>query len=229
MSDHRDDRTQPMLLKQASKRGAEEWRHEDAEAVIANLLAALDRAEVNTAAVEAMREACASVAECAPYKRGGIVCACSEGLGDWTAKAIRSLPTPTPMTVQCCMCGKKGLSTVDGDGGAECELPDGRWTCSRECWDRATEPMTAQQAARVPEVAARRLTPKQVSALLLLQKHGTPVTADTIHCHDVWYARDVLDRLVKRSLVRRHDFIGGVAPLYEITGLGRAAITEAKP
>lgn len=39
---------------------------------------------------------------------------------------------------QCCMCGKKGLSTVEGDGGPECQLDDDRWTCSRECWDRAT-------------------------------------------------------------------------------------------
>jgi hypothetical protein len=41
---------------------------------------------------------------------------------------------------QCCMCGKTGLSTVEGDGGSECQLSDGRWTCSFECWERATEP-----------------------------------------------------------------------------------------
>lgn len=40
---------------------------------------------------------------------------------------------------QCCMCGKTGLSTVEGDGGSECQLSDGRWTCSFECWERATE------------------------------------------------------------------------------------------
>ena len=95
----------------------------------------------------------------------------------------------------------------------------------RAALDHAEANTAVAYAARV---AARRLTSMQVSALLLLQKHGTPVTADTIRCRDVWYARDVLDRLVKRSLVRRHDFTGGVAPLYEITGLGRAAITEAK-
>ncbi len=38
---------------------------------------------------------------------------------------------------QCCMCGKKGISTVE-DGGPECQLDDDRWTCSRECWDMAT-------------------------------------------------------------------------------------------
>lgn len=39
---------------------------------------------------EALEEA-ADVAECAPYRRGGIVCGCSEGLGNWTAAAIRAL------------------------------------------------------------------------------------------------------------------------------------------
>jgi len=51
---------------------------------------------------------------------------------------------PAPSTYlaapQCCMCGKKNLSTVEGDGGSECELVDGRWVCSAECWDRAVEP-----------------------------------------------------------------------------------------
>ena len=37
---------------------------------------------------------------------------------------------------QCCMCGKTGLSTAE-DGGPECELHDGRWVCSSECWDTA--------------------------------------------------------------------------------------------
>lgn len=43
-------------------------------------------------------------------------------------------------TAQCCMCGKLGLSTTEGDGGTECELTDGRWVCSAECWDRAITP-----------------------------------------------------------------------------------------
>ncbi len=42
-------------------------------------------------------------------------------------------------TVQCCMCGKKGLSTVEGNGGPECELSDGRWVCSFDCWEIAVE------------------------------------------------------------------------------------------
>ena len=41
---------------------------------------------------------------------------------------------------QCCMCGKRGLSTAD-DGGPECELSDGRWVCSSDCYDVALEIM----------------------------------------------------------------------------------------
>jgi hypothetical protein len=37
-----DDRTRPLLLQQAATRGADDWRHEDAEAVIARLLAEID-------------------------------------------------------------------------------------------------------------------------------------------------------------------------------------------
>ncbi|MBS0258325.1 MAG: hypothetical protein JSR13_11505 [Proteobacteria bacterium] len=49
-------------------------------------------------------------------------------------------PAPSSAPTQCCMCGKKGLSTAEGDGGTECELSDGRWVCSAECWSRAVEP-----------------------------------------------------------------------------------------
>jgi len=47
---------------------------------------------------------------------------------------------------QCCMCGKKGLSTEE-DGGPECELHDGRWVCSRECYERAIDDRDAAIAA----------------------------------------------------------------------------------
>lgn len=43
----------------------------------------------------------------------------------------------SPAEAQCCMCGKTGLSTVEGDGGTECQLEDGRWTCSEPCWEKA--------------------------------------------------------------------------------------------
>jgi hypothetical protein len=54
---------------------------------------------------------------------------------DYAALDVQPAPD-----VQCCMCGKKGLSTVEGDGGPECELSDGRWVCSRECYEKAVEP-----------------------------------------------------------------------------------------
>ena len=128
-------------------------------ATIEDMLATIKRAEADkAAAVEAMRQAA--------YKNGVAHARLTVASHmDWNPSTIRDdlllnidmtctgCTLPAPMTAQCCMCGKKGLSTVEGDGGTECELPDGRWTCSRECWDRATEPMPATQAARVPEVA----------------------------------------------------------------------------
>ena len=53
--------------------------------------------------------------------------------------------------VQCCMCGRKDLSTVEGDGGEECQLWDGRWTCSRGCYDKAC---MIHEAALTPPPAA---------------------------------------------------------------------------
>ena len=46
---------------------------------------------------------------------------------------------------QCCMCGQRGLSTEE-DGGPECELDDGRWVCSRLCYERAVEPCVTRAA-----------------------------------------------------------------------------------
>uniref|UniRef100_UPI00262A11BA hypothetical protein n=1 Tax=uncultured Pigmentiphaga sp. TaxID=340361 RepID=UPI00262A11BA len=54
------------------------------------------------------------------------------------------------------MCGKTGLSTVEGDGGSECQLSDGRWTCSFECWERATERAALTARAEAAEADARR-------------------------------------------------------------------------
>lgn len=53
--------------------------------------------------------------------------------------ASRSTSEAEPV-VQCCMCGKTGLSTVEGDGGPECQLSDGRWTSSQDCWEHAVDP-----------------------------------------------------------------------------------------
>jgi hypothetical protein len=49
------------------------------------------------AAIALVLEEAAKVAECAPYNKGGMVCGCSEGLGNWTAAAIRALKEkPSP-------------------------------------------------------------------------------------------------------------------------------------
>jgi hypothetical protein len=56
------------------------------------------------------------------------------GMGETVGKVSAALEPDT--TAQCCACGKKGLSIAE-DGGPECELADGRWTCSRECYDLA--------------------------------------------------------------------------------------------
>lgn len=46
-------------------------------------------------------------------------------------------------TETCCMCGKIGLSTVEGDGGSECEVDGGKWVCGWECWDSYVDDETA--------------------------------------------------------------------------------------
>jgi len=54
-----------------------------------------------------------------------------------TDAAEKNDKTPEAVEVDCCMCGKKDLSTIEGDGGSECQLSDGRWVCSYQCWDSA--------------------------------------------------------------------------------------------
>jgi hypothetical protein len=61
-------------------------------------------------------------------------------------RIIRAIPAVQP-NVQCCMCGKKGLSTEE-DGGPECELDDDRWVCSGDCWNDAVQP-DAELAMRI--------------------------------------------------------------------------------
>jgi hypothetical protein len=67
-----------------------------ADGLIAPAIEALERmsairtdeaAKVRAATIEEAAE----VAERAPYKRGGLICGCSEGLSNWTATAIRAL------------------------------------------------------------------------------------------------------------------------------------------
>lgn len=51
--------------------------------------------------------------------------------------AIIANQSNTDKDVYCCICFKTGLSTVEDDGGTECQLSDGRWVCSRECYEEA--------------------------------------------------------------------------------------------
>ena len=74
---------------------------------------------------------------------------------DWCPIAARPAPQPAAdMRVvgpQCCMCGKLDLSTVEDDGGTECELHDGRWVCSSDCYDRAI--IGTAQSDKIAEAA----------------------------------------------------------------------------
>lgn len=54
---------------------------------------------------------------------------------DYEARILAAIDTHSDP--QCCMCGKLGLSTAE-DGGPECELHDGRWVCSSDCWNNAS-------------------------------------------------------------------------------------------
>lgn len=76
------------------------------------------------------------------------------GLSDMIRVMDAEIARAPDLAAQCCMCGKKDLSTVEGDGGQECQLTDGRWTCSRECYEKATEPDLAAMRAGYDLAAA---------------------------------------------------------------------------
>lgn len=103
-------------------------------------------------------------------KKGHYSCNCDrmDAIVDALRRAADRLASP-----QCCMCGKLGLSTTEGDGGTECQLTDGRWTCSADCWERAVEPdpdaLTVAYLAGAAEkpdalAAARRAGAEEVRA-----------------------------------------------------------------
>lgn len=66
------------------------------------------------------------------WRAGGRHC----GTIDCIYDLVADWPTAAA-TAQCCMCGNKNLSTIEGDGGTECELSDGRWVCSSGCYEIA--------------------------------------------------------------------------------------------
>ena len=87
--------------------------------------------------------------------------------------------------VQCCMCGKTGLSIREGDGGPECQLDDGRWTCSRECWDRATGDLIPRADADLAELATLRAQVERLTGALKHEvkrgrRHLAKDTLDTL-------------------------------------------------
>ena len=71
---------------------------------------------------------------------------------DYEARILAALE-PVAAPAQCCMCGKRDLSTEE-DGGPECQMNDGRWVCSRECYGTACallEPVAAPDPAAIRE------------------------------------------------------------------------------
>jgi hypothetical protein len=72
------------------------------------------------------------------------------------AREFYAQPEPVAGAAQCCMCGKRGLSTAD-DGGPQCELSDGRWVCSSDCYDVALEIMLKPLEIMLKPVAGAAL------------------------------------------------------------------------
>lgn len=53
-----------------------------------------------------------------------------------------SAAEPVAWIANCCRCGRIVDTREEKEGGDEfgCEMSDGRWTCSPECWDAVVEP-----------------------------------------------------------------------------------------
>lgn len=101
----------------------------------------------------------------------------------------------SPASPQCCMCGKKGLSTVEGDGGFECELSDGRWVCSAECWDKAVDPAPASDIAALREENER--LKKALEKIASTPAWGCPERWETTPAEVRQLARSVLNESKK--------------------------------
>jgi len=79
----------------------------------------------------------------AEYAREGITGGVMPELFQADAAALRAIEAALAQSA-CCMCGTAVDTRENGTPGAQ--LTDGRWTCSPECWEKAT-----QQAGAVPE------------------------------------------------------------------------------
>ena len=93
---------------------------------------------------------------------------------------------------QCCMCGKTGLSTAE-DGGPECELHDGRWVCSSECWDIAVSIIDRL----IPRPADGEALPEAIAELRRAKAEDS-VTIDTHDALDL-----VLNAVLSGALIPR--------------------------
>lgn len=60
----------------------------------------------------------------------------------------------------CVVCGKKNLSTAEGDGGDECQLSDGSWVCSGVCWDVVSDGVDLAVGAADGNATAKALCPR---------------------------------------------------------------------
>ena len=98
--------------------------------------------------------------------------------------------------VQCCMCGRKDLSTIEGDGGEECQLWDGRWTCSRGCYDKAC---MIHEAALTPPSAAPTDNTALVEALQNMMTFARSKMDDPTRADDMRIFKDAHAALASRE------------------------------
>jgi hypothetical protein len=109
---------------------------------------------------------------------------------DYEARILSALePAAQPDAAQCCMCGKKGLSTEE-DGGPECELSDGRWVCSSDCYDVALEIMLKPlEIILKPVAGAAPVTVQaQIDAAVKAERERCEKVAETCPFSTPWVA-----------------------------------------
>lgn len=131
-------------------------------------------------------------------KMGGINLGASHGpivksLLDTVSRVAIEAPAQKPVA-QCCMCGKGGVSTAE-DGTPGCELPDGRWVCSGECWDRAASwpvPDQTQPDALALVAAAYRDAEDKARYDYRDWDNATPIECDATACE---YVADAISKL----------------------------------
>jgi hypothetical protein len=130
----------------------------------------------------------------------------------------------TERDAQCCMCGKKGLSTEE-DGGPECELSDGRWVCSEDCWNDALEP---------DAIAAYRIAALTAELVAIKEAYDDVEQYARRHCAEVAALTAENARLKKGceyAMSEIRDYmqeVGGTLPLELAMGWLSAALNSGK-